>query len=91
MYLGPTTSENVASEIVGTRGKSGHNVEYVVRLADFMRDRAPHGKDEHLFEVESLVRRKLGLAADVIVPWAEYERNNLLERSSNFSSEENMS
>ncbi|XP_049536881.1 glutathione-specific gamma-glutamylcyclotransferase 1 [Anopheles darlingi] len=46
-----------ARQIVESRGPSGHNVEYLIRLAMFMRDELPGASDEHLFELESLVRR----------------------------------
>lgn len=46
-----------ARQIVECRGPSGHNVEYLIRLATFMRDELPGASDEHLFELEGLVRR----------------------------------
>ncbi|XP_058059857.1 glutathione-specific gamma-glutamylcyclotransferase 1 [Anopheles bellator] len=51
-----------ARKIVESRGPSGHNVEYLIRLAMFMRDELPGASDEHLFELEGLVRRFLAEA-----------------------------
>ena len=34
----------------------GHNVEYLLRLAEFMREFVPEGYDEHLLTLETLVR-----------------------------------
>lgn len=39
--------------------QSGHNVEYLLRLAIFMREEIPGVQDEHLFELEKLVREQL--------------------------------
>lgn len=51
--------ENIASQIVRARGPSGHNIEYLLRLAQFMREELPHAVDEHLFELEKLVRNEI--------------------------------
>ncbi|XP_011192811.1 glutathione-specific gamma-glutamylcyclotransferase 1 isoform X1 [Zeugodacus cucurbitae] len=58
-WLGEDTSDNIAEQIVECRGPSGHNVEYLLRLADFMREEIPDVVDPHLFELEFLVREKL--------------------------------
>lgn len=39
--------------------QSGHNVEYLLRLAIFMREEIPGVHDEHLFMLEKLVREEL--------------------------------
>lgn len=51
--------EHIASQIVAARGPSGHNIEYLLRLAQFMRDELPHAVDDHLFELEKLVRDEI--------------------------------
>ena len=76
LFLGPDTPEGMAMQIASSWGHSGHNVEYLFRLADFMREKVPHADDEHLFTVEKLVRRLMGLSPEVVVPWTELERNN---------------
>lgn len=51
--------ENVAQNIVECRGPSGHNVEYLLRLAAFMHEEISDVVDEHLFELERLVLEQL--------------------------------
>lgn len=40
-------------------GASGHNVEYVLRLAIFMREELPDVEDEHLFTLERYIHEIL--------------------------------
>lgn len=58
-WLGEDTTDNIAEQIVECHGPSGHNVEYLLRLADFMREEIPDVVDPHLFELEFLVLEKL--------------------------------
>ncbi|XP_039955886.1 glutathione-specific gamma-glutamylcyclotransferase 1 isoform X2 [Bactrocera tryoni] len=58
-WLGEDTADNIAEQIVNCRGPSGHNVEYLLRLADFIREEIPDVVDTHLFELEFLVLEKL--------------------------------
>lgn len=58
-WLGDGDCVQIARQIVDCRGASGHNVEYLLRLAYFMRDEVPGADDEHLFELEALVRGEL--------------------------------
>ncbi|XP_008287978.1 cation transport regulator-like protein 1 [Stegastes partitus] len=53
MYLGPASIKDVAAQIATCRGNTGHNIEYLVRLADFMRHYCPEVEDEHLFSIEA--------------------------------------
>ncbi|XP_065577701.1 putative glutathione-specific gamma-glutamylcyclotransferase 2 [Artemia franciscana] len=55
LFLGPASVEVIASQVVKAHGPSGTNVEYVLRLAEFMRTCCPGEEDEHLFEVETLI------------------------------------
>ena len=71
LYLGPATSEELAVQIASARGQCGLNVEYLVRLADFMREKVPHYHDEHLFELEKLVRKELGLSTEISSSWTQ--------------------
>ncbi|XP_054652660.1 glutathione-specific gamma-glutamylcyclotransferase 1-like [Dunckerocampus dactyliophorus] len=54
-YLGPASDQAIADQIAVCRGKTGHNMEYLFRLADFMRLSCPEAKDEHLFSIEAAV------------------------------------
>lgn len=55
MYLGPASDTDIANQITACRGSSGHNIEYLVRLAEFMRICCPEVEDEHLFSIEAAV------------------------------------
>ncbi|KAF2363609.1 Glutathione-specific gamma-glutamylcyclotransferase [Trinorchestia longiramus] len=55
-WSGPAPLPNIASEIISSSGPTGHNVEYLLRLAEFMRDHIPEGYDEHLLLLEMHVR-----------------------------------
>lgn len=53
LYLGPATPEEIGAQIAVCRGKTGHNLEYLLRLAEFMRSSCPHVEDHHLFKIET--------------------------------------
>ncbi|XP_041660579.1 glutathione-specific gamma-glutamylcyclotransferase 1 [Cheilinus undulatus] len=52
LYLGPASPEEIGIQIAVSRGKTGHNLEYLLRLAEFMRSSCPHVEDHHLFAIE---------------------------------------
>lgn len=58
LWTGETPLPIIAQEIADSHGPSGHNVEYLIRLANFMRDelKGVVVEDEHLFELERIVR-----------------------------------
>lgn len=53
LYLGPASPEMIGVQIAVCRGKTGHNLEYLLRLAEFMRSSCPHVEDHHLFSIEA--------------------------------------
>ncbi|XP_067895803.1 glutathione-specific gamma-glutamylcyclotransferase 1 [Heterodontus francisci] len=53
LYLGPAKVDDIARQIVECRGCSGHNLEYLLRLAQFMCSICPEVGDEHLFSIEA--------------------------------------
>ncbi|KAF3701305.1 Glutathione-specific gamma-glutamylcyclotransferase 1 [Channa argus] len=55
IYLGPASDMEIAAQIAKCSGKTGHNIEYLVRLAEFMRLSCPEVEDEHLFSIEAAV------------------------------------
>lgn len=55
IYLGPASDKDIAAQIAICRGNTGHNIEYLVRLAEFMRLYCPEVEDEHLFSIEAAV------------------------------------
>lgn len=52
IYLGPAPDKEIAAQIAICRGNSGLNMEYLVRLAEFMRLCCPEVEDDHLFAIE---------------------------------------
>ena len=69
LYLGDGPIEKLADDIATGIGKVGHNIEYLFRLTDFMRQYLPNENDEHLFALDRLVRSKIGLCTKHILPW----------------------
>ncbi|VDP70078.1 unnamed protein product [Echinostoma caproni] len=64
LYLGETSMEAQADQIVSAYGISGANSEYVLLMAAFLRTEVPNyimteGYDPYLFELEALVRQRL--------------------------------
>lgn len=55
IYLGPASEKEIATQISACRGNTGHNIEYLLRLAEFMRLYCPEVEDEHLFSIEAAV------------------------------------
>lgn len=49
-YLGPASDVEIAAHIARSRGPSGPNSEYVLKLAQALRDMNEH--DEHVFAIE---------------------------------------
>ncbi len=52
-YLGPAELADIAAQVRASRGPSGHNVEYVLRLAGALR--ALGAEDDHVFALEVLL------------------------------------
>uniref|UniRef100_A0A8C6V2G4 Gamma-glutamylcyclotransferase n=1 Tax=Neogobius melanostomus TaxID=47308 RepID=A0A8C6V2G4_9GOBI len=57
LFLGYATPEVIGFQIAMSQGKSGHNLEYLRRLAEFMRQRCPRVRDDHLFHIEAAALR----------------------------------
>lgn len=58
-WLGDAPLPEIADQIVSSKGATGHNVEYLLRLAIFMREAVPEAEDSHLFTLEILVLNKI--------------------------------
>lgn len=50
-WLGPAPLDKIAAQIHRARGPSGENRDYLLRLADALRDMGVH--DEHVFDIEA--------------------------------------
>lgn len=57
--MGAAPLPQVATEIADASGHCGHNAEYLLRLANFMKEHVPDAWDEHLYLLEHLVRSRL--------------------------------
>lgn len=53
-YLGAAPTRDIAAHIAGSHGPSGSNRDYVLQLAEALRDLGE--QDPHVFELESLLR-----------------------------------
>lgn len=58
-WMGPAPLNDIAAQVTECRGHAGHNIEYVIRLADFFRDHLPEVHDDHLFSLEASVRQHM--------------------------------
>lgn len=56
-FLGPAAIQDIAKQIYHSEGPSGKNTEYLFQLASAMKELAPHVNDEHLYTLETEVRR----------------------------------
>ncbi|CAN9502216.1 unnamed protein product [Ophioblennius macclurei] len=74
IYLGPAPVQEIAAQIANCRGNTGHNAEYLVRLAEFMRLYCPEVQDEHLFSIETVLLSILRDCGGIKLP----EPNSLL-------------
>lgn len=53
-YLGPAAPETIAAQVRASHGPSGPNIDYVLRLAEALREIG--AEDAHVFEIERLLR-----------------------------------
>ena len=54
--FGPADEAEIAQVIRRSIGPSGKNTEYLFKLAEYVRKYIPEDQDNHLFELEHLVR-----------------------------------
>lgn len=57
-FAGPTDICDIANQVFDAVGPSGTNREYVYRLADAMRSLFPGQNDQHLYQLESMLRER---------------------------------
>lgn len=61
LWLGDAHVNEITDQIVNSCGPSGHNVEYVLRLANFMNHHFPDHNDRHLTDLEQRILEKIQL------------------------------
>lgn len=59
LWMGDAPVNDIATQISESKGDSGHNIEYLLRLADFMRHHFPGEEDSHLFSLEKEVLKRV--------------------------------
>jgi len=57
-YLGPQSLDSLADVIAVSVGPSGRNAEYLFNLAEAVRTFFPDEADDHLFELEKMVKER---------------------------------
>lgn len=62
-YLGPAPLTEIANQILHSKGPSGTNYDYLLNLAQGLRDICSDVKDDHIFQLEVLVRKGLSNTA----------------------------
>ena len=64
-YLGPAPCmESLAKHIARSHGHSGCNMEYALNLASTVRSLFPHVDDQHLFDLEALLKKLRNSASE---------------------------
>jgi glutathione-specific gamma-glutamylcyclotransferase len=62
LWLGEASAAEMASQICVAAGNSGHNADYVLNLAKFVREHCPH-TDAPLLQLEAEIRRRRPIEA----------------------------
>ncbi|KAF1741186.1 hypothetical protein MXB_3094 [Myxobolus squamalis] len=58
-FLGEAPIDSIAQQIIESEGPSGSNIEYLMNLADSLRQIAPNALDHHTSQLEKVVKNKL--------------------------------
>jgi len=63
------SEEKTAKCIATSRGIAGSSIEYLFRVTDFMKEHLPNEAEPHLYNIDRLVRKKIGLGQINLQPW----------------------
>lgn len=83
-WLGHAPTEQIANQVLESQGDKGHNVEYVLKLAEWIRINLPDVRDDHLFDIEKDVRKKIqdnGLCLTSLMGDSHDDHNAALEHA----------
>lgn len=58
-FAGPAPLETISNVIVNSEGPSGKNIDYFLNLVNYIKTNLPQDKDEHLFQLETLVIKQM--------------------------------
>jgi cation transport regulator ChaC len=81
-FTGHTEVDEIVQTIVQSRGNSGTNLEYALRLADCQRRLAPHFEDDHLFEIEARLLTMCREISDPILWKLGHKKRESIKRMS---------
>jgi len=68
LYL-EESEEKTAKCMATSHGIAGHSIEYLFRVTDFMKEHLPNEEEPHLYNVDRMVRKKIGLNSTNLQPW----------------------
>jgi len=74
LWLGEASVEEQALDIATCHGHAGHDIEYLFRLCDWMREALPGVDDPELFGLERQVRWLIGRRREDVTPWKKLLR-----------------
>lgn len=74
-YLGKASYKSMANDIISSKGQAGHNLEYLAKLAQFMREHLHTVQDDHLYLLEQLCIYMLQRRKSALLYYFDYCRS----------------
>ena len=63
------SEEKTAKCMSTSHGIAGHSIEYLFRVTDFMKEHLPNEEEPHLYNVDRMARKRIGLNSTSLQPW----------------------